>query len=87
MQQDQEKALLQMTRDLRKQVDTLIAAGRFSDALVLTAQLHGPVTAFFDHVMVNAEDEKLRNNRFALLHEVAGLTNRVANISRLAAAT
>ena len=57
---------------------------KFSDALLLTAQLHQPVTQFFDKVMVNVEDPALRNNRFALLHEVANLTNQVVNLSKLA---
>ena len=51
----------------------------------MTAQIHRPVALFFDEVMVNVADEALRVNRFALLHEVANLTNRVANISKLAA--
>ena len=81
----EEKQLLRLTRLLREQVDTLLAQGKFSAALLLTAQLQLPVARFFDTVMVNVEDEALRNNRFALLHEVANLTNRVANISKLAA--
>ena len=67
------------------QVDSLLTQEKFSEALLLTAQLHQPVTLFFEKVMVNVEDATLRHNRFALLHEVANLTNRVANISKLAA--
>jgi glycyl-tRNA synthetase beta chain len=84
MQQDEERALLSATRMLRTRVDSLIANSQFKQALIETAQLHVPVTAFFDKVMVNADDQKLRSNRFALLHEVASLTNLVANISKLA---
>ncbi len=84
LQADQEKWLLQTTRLLRSQVDTLIRGGGFSEALLLTAQVHQPVSEFFDKVIVNVDDQVLRTNRFALLHEVSNLTNRVANISRLA---
>ena len=70
---------------MRAQVDAQLAQGKFSEALLLTAQLHQPVTQFFDKVMVNAEDPALRTNRFALLHEVASLTNQVVNLSKLAA--
>jgi glycyl-tRNA synthetase beta chain len=84
MTEDQEKALLNATRSIREQVDSLIESGQFKEALVLTAQLHFPVKEFFEHVMVNADDETLRINRFRLLHEVGNLTNRVANISKLA---
>jgi len=84
MQQTEETALLNKTRTIREQSDKLVSASKFKEALILTAQLHAPVTAFFDQVMVNVEDDQLRTNRFALLHEVANLTNRVANISKLA---
>jgi len=84
LQETEEKQLLALTRQLRAQVDVLLTQAKFSDALLLTAQLHQPVTLFFEKVMVNVEDAVLRNNRFALLHEVANLTNRVANISKLA---
>ena len=84
MQEQQEKDLLDATRRLRSRVDVLIESGEFKEALRLTAELHKPVTDFFEHVMVNIENEAQRNNRFALLHEVANLTNQVANISKLA---
>ncbi len=82
--EDEEKQLLATTHQLRAQIEPLLQQGKFGAALLLTAQLHQPVTLFFDKVMVNAEDPALRNNRFALLHEVANLTNRVVNISKLA---
>ena len=82
--ESEEKQLLEMTRLLRVQVDALLTQAKFSEALLLTAQLHQPVTQFFDKVMVNVEDAALRQNRFALLHEVANLTNRVVNLSKLA---
>ena len=80
----EEKQLLRLTRLLREHVDALVTQAKFSEALLLTAQLHQPVAQFFDKVMVNAEDRALRENRHALLHEVANLTNRVVNISKLA---
>ena len=85
LQETEEKQLLTLTRQLRGEVDTLLTQAQFSEALLLTAKLHQPVKQFFDKVMVNAEDAALRQNRFALLREVANLTNRVVNISKLAA--
>lgn len=82
--ENEEKQLLTTTRQLREQVDAQLASGEYSAALLLTAQLHQPVTHFFDKVMVNAEDPALRANRFALLHEVASLTNQIVNLSKLA---
>ncbi len=78
-----ERKLLDSVNTLRPQVDSLIQQGNFERALLLTAQVHLPVKQFFDEVMVNVEDEATRNNRFALLHEVSNLTNRVANLSEL----
>jgi glycyl-tRNA synthetase beta chain len=43
------------------------------------------VDAFFTDVMVIAEDEQLRNNRIALLSNLHGMMNQVADISKLAA--
>ncbi len=85
LQIEAEKQLLRKTTLLRSQVDALLALEKFKDALLLTAQIHQPVTTFFEKVMVNVEDKAVRANRFALLHEVVNLTNRVANISKLAA--
>jgi glycyl-tRNA synthetase beta chain len=46
--------------------------------------LKAPVDAFFDAVMVNAEDAALRHNRLALLAGLQRAMNRVADLSRLA---
>jgi glycyl-tRNA synthetase beta chain len=84
MTEEAEKALLNKTRAIRAEVDRLVNAGLFKDALMLTVQISKPVTEFFNSVMVNAEDEGVRQNRFRLLHEVTGLTNRVVDLSKLA---
>jgi glycyl-tRNA synthetase beta chain len=85
LQDEAEKQLLGTTRLLRQEVESMLKEEKFRDALLSTARIHEPVATFFDKVLVNASDEKIRLNRFALLHEVIGLTNRVANISKLAA--
>ena len=85
LQDEAEKQLLGTTRMLRQEVEGMLKEEKFRDALLSTARIHETVAHFFDKVLVNASDEKIRMNRFALLHEVAGLTNRVANISKLAA--
>jgi len=83
--EDAERQLLTSTRTLRGEVDSLAESGKFTAALMLTAQIHAPVSRFFDQVMVNVDNKEIRENRFALLHEVVNLTNRVANISKLVA--
>ena len=49
------------------------------------AALRVPVDAFFDAVMVNAEDAQLRANRLGLLATLHQAMNRVADLSRLSA--
>ena len=63
----------------------LFDAGDYSASLQALAALRAPVDAFFDHVMVNAEDAALRNNRLALLGQLHSAMNRVADLGRLAA--
>ena len=51
----------------------------------MLAALRAPVDAFFDGVMVNAEETDLRLNRLGLLATLHQAMNRVADLSRLAA--
>jgi len=60
-----------------------LEGGRYTEALTALAQLRAPVDRFFDDVMVNADDLKVRANRLALLAELAAAMNAVADISRL----
>ena len=56
----------------------------YTASLQALAALKAPVDAFFDTVMVNADDPALRNNRLALLARLHAAMNRVADLSRLA---
>jgi glycyl-tRNA synthetase beta chain len=60
------------------------AAGDLTASLCELAALKAPVDAFFDAVMVNAEDAALRANRLALLRALHTAMNQVADLSRLA---
>jgi glycyl-tRNA synthetase beta chain len=60
------------------------AAGDYVGGLSRLAELHAPIDAFFEGVMVMAEDEVERNTRLALLHGLSSLFLRVADISLLA---
>ncbi|MBV8123927.1 MAG: glycine--tRNA ligase subunit beta [Paucibacter sp.] len=65
--------------------DALFSTGEYAASLRELAALKGPVDAFFDDVMVNAEDAALRANRLGLLKQLHEAMNRVADLSRLAA--
>ena len=60
-------------------------AGDYTTSLQVLAALRAPVDAFFDGVMVNADDPALKANRLALLRALHTAMNRVADLSRLAA--
>jgi glycyl-tRNA synthetase beta chain len=62
-----------------------LAAHDYAGALTTLASLREPVDAFFESVMVNADDPALRANRLALLGGLHRLMNRVADLSKLAA--
>ncbi len=59
--------------------------GDYTASLQALAALKAPVDAFFDGVMVNADDAALKANRLGLLATLHEAMNRVADLSRLAA--
>ncbi len=63
--------------------DAAFAAGDYAASLQALAGLKAPVDAFFELVMVNAEDAALRANRLALLGALHAAMNRVADLARL----
>jgi glycyl-tRNA synthetase beta chain len=60
-------------------------AGRYEASLLAFAKLREPVDAFFEKVMVNADDPAVRTNRLGLLATLHREMNRVADLSKLAA--
>jgi glycyl-tRNA synthetase beta chain len=78
-----ERALAAAIDAVRPEADRLYEAGVYTESLQRLAALREPVDAFFDHVMVNADDAALRANRLALLASLHAAMNRVADLSRL----
>ncbi|WP_197329818.1 glycine--tRNA ligase subunit beta [Ralstonia syzygii] len=85
LREDAERALHQAVATSEPHVHDAFARGDFTTALKTLAGLREAVDSFFDGVMVMADDTALRDNRLALLGELHGLMNRVADISKLAA--
>ncbi|MBS1212062.1 MAG: glycyl-tRNA synthetase subunit beta [Proteobacteria bacterium] len=81
----EEKALLRAARDAEEAILPLMHARDYTAALCRLAVLREPVDAFFDGVMVMAEDAVLRTNRLGLLAIVDALFMNIADISRLQA--
>ncbi|SIO08227.1 glycyl-tRNA synthetase beta chain [Sulfurivirga caldicuralii] len=82
---DEERQLWQAFMQLKPQVDAAIEAGDFVAAMEQLATLRPVVDAFFDHVMVNAEDPALRANRLALLAQIKAAFDQIADLSKLSA--
>jgi glycyl-tRNA synthetase beta chain len=84
LQEDAEKALYAATQQIAPEARRQFDAGDYTGSLRTLAALRAPVDAFFDDVMVNAEQEDLRLNRLGLLATLHQAMNRVADLSRLA---
>ena len=80
-----EQALAAALAQVQPAADAAFERGDQSASLQTLAALKAPVDAFFDAVMVNADDPSLRANRLALLARLHAAMNRVADLSRLAA--
>lgn len=79
-----EKALAGALHQVVPIADALFDNAEYAASLRELAVLKGPVDAFFDGVMVNADDPALRANRLALLATLHASMNRVADLSKLA---
>jgi len=83
LSEDAEKALYQSLSILSKMVEPMFDSGDYEKALSELSSLRDPVDAFFDSVMVMADDEAVKNNRIALLNSMNQLFLRAADLSRL----
>ena len=79
-----EQALHEVMQRLLPESEALYKAGDYTGSLQTLAALRSPVDAFFDDVMVNAEEMDVRLNRQGLLKCLHVAMNRVADLSRLA---
>ena len=85
LQEEAEKTLFHKVIDVAPLVRSHVDNENYTEALVVLAGLREAVDHFFDGVMVMADEPLTRQNRLALLSMLAGLMNRVADISRLSA--
>lgn len=84
LQEEAEKTLAEIIEQKENEVKPLFAQANYRAGLLKLTELKTPVDAFFDGVMVNAEDPALKNNRLALLAKLQALFLHVADISLLA---
>ena len=84
LQETAEQDLHHAMQRLLPESEALFKAGDYTGSLQTLAALRSPVDAFFDDVMVNAEEMDVRLNRHGLLKCLHMAMNRVADLSRLA---
>ena len=83
LQEPAERELHQALVALQPQVAAHMQQQDFTAALQALSALQAPVDAFFEQVMVNADDPALRRNRLALLAQLHTLMNQVADLAQL----
>jgi glycyl-tRNA synthetase beta chain len=84
LQEEAERELFAAMETTVPAANVQFDAGDYTRSLKTLAALRAPVDAFFDGVMVNADDPALKANRLGLLRELHNAMNRVADLSRLA---
>ncbi|RWP93327.1 MAG: glycine--tRNA ligase subunit beta [Mesorhizobium sp.] len=84
LREDAEKSLFVAVNQAEKQAGEAIQNDDFSGALLALSVLREPVDSFFEHVLVNDEDQAVRANRLALLARIRAATGQVADFSRIA---
>lgn len=83
LQQEEEKALFRAACNLQPKISSAVADGNFSTALSELAAIKPQIDAFFDGVMVMADDAAIKQNRLNLLNQLAKQMNAVADIALL----
>ena len=79
----EENSLAKAIDQVKQDASTAIAKEDFAGAMSAIAKLRPAVDAFFDHVKVNDDDPKVRENRLKLLNEIRAATREVADFSRI----
>lgn len=83
LKDDYEKALANAVTEKENVCAPLFEQNNYREGLLALTELKTVVDDFFDHVMVNAEDETIKNNRLALLAKLRRLFLKVADVSFL----
>ncbi|MEF2552408.1 glycine--tRNA ligase subunit beta [Aurantimonas sp. A2-1-M11] len=83
LSEHEEKVLAGAIDRAEVELDAALAVENYAHAMTALAELRIPVDAFFETVLVNAEDEAVRANRLALLDRIRAATRRVADFSRI----
>lgn len=81
---DDERALWQSFSEIKDRATKHLEGGDYNQALTVLAELKAPVDRFFDKVLVIDKDERIRENRLALLGSINATFTRIADFRQLA---
>jgi glycyl-tRNA synthetase beta chain len=81
--QEEEKALWSAFTAVRPAVEKAVAERKYTDAIAAISTLAGPINTFFDKVLVMDKDEKIKNNRLALVKTIRTTAFSIADFSKL----
>jgi glycyl-tRNA synthetase beta chain len=81
LMEKQERVLHTTFTIIRDNILPLLALGDFAKAQRMIFRMKSPINDFFDHVLVMADDKRLRRNRLALLQEISRLFGMIADYS------
>lgn len=82
--EDEEKELYKAVNERAGKINEFFASGQYQQGFYLLVDLKEYIDAFLDSVMVMVDDQKLKNNRLALLGWIAGLMAEVVDIEEIA---
>ncbi|HVC16021.1 MAG TPA: glycine--tRNA ligase subunit beta [Rhodanobacter sp.] len=80
---DAERELADALASAQRETAGSLRAGDYTAVLARLSQLQVPVDAFFDNVLVNADDQAVRANRLALLGQLKAQFSAIADIALL----
>ena len=83
LKEKEEIALAAKIEEIKQDTVAAINVENFAGAMRALAELRPPVDAFFDKILVNADDAGLRRNRLAMLSEIRSTTLTVADFSKI----
>ncbi len=78
-----EKALFEAIGEASGKAAAAVAIEDFGGAISALSLLRAPIDAFFDDILVNADDKRVRENRLRLLAAIPAATSSVADFSRI----
>jgi glycyl-tRNA synthetase beta chain len=82
--ENEEVVLHKVLLGLEPKINQCLIKNDFVSALKNLVILNAPINNFFEKVMVNTDDSKIKNNRYSLLFKLRQSLNCVADISKLA---